>query len=105
MLILYPLQKKELETQKAAPEEIVDTAPIISASMTPPLDQAEPAAEGAAVSISVEELKELNQAVQRLKADKDRTTLEELKEDREEYIEVQCAYVGAQGTSGYRVYM
>lgn len=79
------LQKKELEAQKVqqpAPEELVDTAPIISTSVTPPLEQAE----GAEVSISTEELKELNQVVQTLKADKD--ALEELKEDREEYIEV-----------------
>ena len=86
--------------QQPAPEEIVDTAPIISTSATLPLEPAvatpsTPAGETAAeaekdVSISVEELKELNQVVQNLKADKDREALEELKEDREEYIEVSA---------------
>lgn len=77
----------------------MDTAPVVSSSATPPMEQVEGAedapggvvaGEGAeeVVSISVEELKELSQAVQSLKADQDRTTLEELKEDREEYIEV-----------------
>ena len=89
---LYPffttIQKKELKAQQPTPEEMVDTAPIISSSLTPPLEQAEPAAEGTEVSISVEELKELKEVVQSLKTDQDRTALEELKEDREEYIEV-----------------
>ena len=76
--------------QQPSPEEIVDTAPIISASMTTPLEGEEPVVEeGQEVSISVEELKELNEAVQSLKVDQDRTTLEELKEDREEYIQVR----------------
>ena len=67
----------------------MDTAPILSSSQTPPIEPAEVAAEGSVeVSISVEELKELNQVVQSLKADQDRTELEELKEEREEYIEV-----------------
>ncbi len=63
----------------------MDTAPVISTSMTPPLELA---GEGAEVSISAEEMKELKYAVESLKADQDRATLEELKEDREEYIEV-----------------
>ena len=74
---------------------MVDTAPIVSSTLTPPLEATEIApgateekAAPAEVSISVEELKELNQVVQSLKADQDRTELEELKEDREEYREV-----------------
>ncbi len=89
-------QKETLQSPEPAPspsEVMVDTAPVISPSLTPPLEPEVAAAEGeeapAEVSISAEELKELNQAVQLLKADQDRTELEELKEDREEYIEVQ----------------
>jgi chemotaxis protein histidine kinase CheA len=89
MCVLF--QQEAQKAEQPASEELVDTAPIISSSMTPPLEQskASEAAEDSEVSISVEELKELNQAVQELKADQDRSTLEELKEDREEYIEVR----------------
>ena len=64
---------------------MVDTAPIVTTAKTPPLVGSEEKVE---VSISSEELKELRQVVSNLKEDEDRTTLEELKEDREEYIEV-----------------
>ena len=96
-MTLYHIQKKEKEALQQQPEPapapseaMVDTAPVISPSLTPPLEpEAAAAAEGEAadVSISPEELKELNQAVQGLMADQERTELEELKEDREEYIE------------------
>ena len=81
-------EKKEQEAQRAS-EELVDTAPVLSTSQAPPT-KPEETGEGLdeQVSISVEELKELNQVVQSLKVDQDRTQLEELKEDREEYIEV-----------------
>ncbi len=70
-------------------EEMVDKAPITSASQTPPIEHTEVAEEAEQeVVISAEELKELSQAVLSLKADQDREALEELKEDREEYIEV-----------------
>lgn len=89
LMMLYLLsQRMEQEAQRAS-EELVDTAPILSTSLIPPT-KLEETVEGSdeQVSISVEELKELNQVVQSLKVDQDRTTLEELKEDREEYIEV-----------------
>ena len=89
-------QKEVLLQPEAVPttEPIVDTAPIISPSLTPPLEpEVGVAAEGeqvpADVSISAQELKELNQAVQSLIVDQERTELEELKEEREEYIEVK----------------
>ena len=71
----------------------MDTAPILSSSLTPPLEPkvgvaAEREEMPADVSISAMELKELNQAVQSLIVDQERVELEELKEDREEYIEV-----------------
>lgn len=92
-LVQRKKQEALLASQQPASEKMVDTAPIISSSQTSPIDKEEVATEAvgekaADVSISVEELKELSQAVQSLKADQDRTTLEELKEDREEYIEV-----------------
>ena len=68
-------------------QETEDSAPIISSSTTPPI---EPVKEGEDVSISSEELKELSQAVLSLKTDQD--TLEELKEERGEYIEV-CIFM------------
>ena len=85
------LQKKEQEATvvQPSPEEMVDTAPIISPSSTPAIDHVKGSEEAAPDVISVEELKELNQVVQNLKPDQDRTILEELKEDREEYIEVE----------------
>lgn len=90
------MQKKEKEAAAAQQSEqvseaMVDTAPVLSPSLTPPLEPEVGVASGgevsADVSITAEELKELNQAVQQLK-ELDRTELEELKEDREEYIEV-----------------
>lgn len=66
---------------------MVDSSPIISSSKTPPIEHAEGAEDE--VSISSEELKELSHAMSSLKEDEDRTTLEELKEDRDDYIEVR----------------
>ena len=68
----------------------MDSAPIISTDKTPPIVGVE---EQEDVSISSEELKELRQVVSHLK-DGDRSSLEELKEDREEYIEVGVAQLG-----------
>ena len=91
-----------LEDTPTSSEKMEDFAPIISSSDSPPIEHVEDAKLGKEeeeeVSISSEELKELSQAVASLKEDEDRTTLEELKEDREEYIEVRghpgSVYIG-----------
>ncbi len=63
----------------------MDSAPVVSTDKTPPIEGSEEKEE---VSISSEELKELRSVVANLKEGEDRSSLKELKEDREEYIEV-----------------
>lgn len=83
-----------------------DTAPVVTTSAVPPPPsipvvevQPQPIPEGE--SISVEELRDLSQAVTSLKADRAlEEELEELKEEREEYREVQWSPPWSADSSG-----
>ena len=82
------LLTSQLGATQSVSEEMVDSSPILSSSKTPPIQHVDGTDVKDEVSISSEELIELSHAMSSLKKDEDRTTLEELKEDREEYIEV-----------------